>query len=500
MVPMWRQLWGFAAAISFFLVVLVASRAEAAPSVKGPISGKPALTLGSYEIDDGYVTEEFFISGTARSYQLRERPQDGRWAADVAATAPFATRIVVIRPKDGRKFNGTAVVEWLNVSLGADTAADWLVVHRELLRSGYAYVGVSAQKVGVDGGTAAVATAKASPLTLLDPSRYSGLHHPGDAFSFDIFSQAGAAVRGAGGVSVLGSLKLRHVLAIGESQSAAFLTTYYNAIQPLDKVYDGFLIHSRGGFSAPIDGGRLMPESNAVVNPVTLRTDLNTPVLTVLTETDVEGRSFPGFFRARQPDTDRIRAWEIPGTAHADIYIWRASQMDSGKESIAQLAAAFAPTRDLMGTQLEGPPINTAPQHHYVMEAALSQLHHWIEDGRAPPTAMPIEIATDTSPQSRPALVLDENGNARGGVRTPWVDVPVAKLSGSRSDANTLAAISGSTEVFDSAKLARLYPGGRTEYLKKFTSDLSTAVKNGFILKQDVPEISALAAYTYPSN
>ena len=45
-----------------------------------------------------------------------------------------------------KKFNGTVVVEWLNVSGGVDAAPDWTFAHTELIREGYAWVGVSAQK------------------------------------------------------------------------------------------------------------------------------------------------------------------------------------------------------------------------------------------------------------------------------------------------------------------------------------------------------------------
>ena len=36
-------------------------------------------------------------------------------------SAPYRTRIVVVRPQDPTQFNGTVVLEWLNVSSGFDT-------------------------------------------------------------------------------------------------------------------------------------------------------------------------------------------------------------------------------------------------------------------------------------------------------------------------------------------------------------------------------------------
>ena len=57
---------------------------------------------------------------------------------------------------------------------------------------------------------------EAHPLTQLDAGRYGKLSHPGDAFSFDIFSQAGRSIRRKD-AKVLGPLVAKRVIAIGES-------------------------------------------------------------------------------------------------------------------------------------------------------------------------------------------------------------------------------------------------------------------------------------------
>ena len=74
-------------------------------------------------------------------------------------------------------------LEWFNVSGGLDAAPDWGFVHRHLMREGFAWVGVSAQKVGVEGGGFA---AIALPLKKVNPERYGSLSDPGDAFAFDV--------------------------------------------------------------------------------------------------------------------------------------------------------------------------------------------------------------------------------------------------------------------------------------------------------------------------
>ncbi len=189
------------------------------------------------------MEEEFFLAGTAHSFALDgERSEDGRWTATPAATAPFKTRMLVRRPAEASRFNGTVHVEWLNVSGNTDAGPDWSYLHREIVRRGAAWVGVSAQKVGIDGG--GLPFVPDASLKKLNPDRYGSLLHPGDAFSYDMFTQAARGLAGNGGP--LASLRPERLLAIGESQSAAFLVTYINAIDPLERLFDGYFVHGRG--------------------------------------------------------------------------------------------------------------------------------------------------------------------------------------------------------------------------------------------------------------
>jgi hypothetical protein len=464
-----------------------------------PVPGKPVLLLSGFDLAPlGYSTEEFFISGTAESYTLAGAPTaDGRWQATAAATAPYVTRIVVVRPTDPHKFNGTVLVEWLNVSAGTDGSPDWNAAHREIMRGGYAYIGVSAQKVGVEGGPSIGGmSAMAAPLKKANPERYGSLSHPGDAFSYDIYSQAGRLLRQPKASGVLGPLVPKRIIAAGESQSAVFLTTYVNAVDPLAKVYDGFLIHSRFGAPSRLDGGSIMGSSASLPQPTRLRTDLRVPVVTVITETDLIGGGLPGFYGARQPDDKHLRVWEIPGTAHADIYTFTAGFIDSGTLPLEKLAAAWQPTDNILGMKL-AKPVNAGPQHHYVLEAALWNLDHWISTGHAPSKAPPMKATPSAQPDKPPTLVADANGETEGGIRTPWVDVPTARLSGIGNSGSPLAGLAGVTEPFDAPTLDRLYPGGKSDYLKKFQASLDSAIKAGFILPADRKEIMDLAAIAY---
>jgi hypothetical protein len=168
--------------------------------------------------------------------------------------------------------------------------------------------------------------------------------------------------------------------------------------------------------------------------------------------------------------------------------------IDSGKVSIADLAAAWAPTRT-MATRTLDKSINNAPQHHYVMQAAVRAMDTWLRTGRAPPSAARIEVLAEAR-----KAVLDVNGNARGGVRSPWMDVPVARLSGSGNSGNPQAIMLGSVEPLPDATLMQLYPGGRSDYITRFTAALDEAIKRGFILVDDRAEIIALAGAAYPND
>ncbi|WP_156689282.1 alpha/beta hydrolase domain-containing protein [Mycobacterium sp. Marseille-P9652] len=459
-----------------------------------PAPGKPFLLLGAYDIGDvGYVAEEFFVSGTATSYAAAgELGPDGHWPVNPSATADYTTRIAALTPADPARFNGTVLVEWLNVSSGIDAPAVWMMAHREVVRSGYAYVAISAQRVGVEGGTSMLGADMS--LKSHDPARYGGLHHPGDAFAYDIFSQAGALLGSAGASGIMRGLRPRHVIALGESQSAMFLTTYINAVDPLAGAFDGFLVHSRFAAGAPLDGSSIFDEHRAR-QAVAFRRDLRVPVLTVITETDLFSAAREGYYFARQPDHERLRVWEIPGAAHADNYTIMVAPIDSGSAPIDDLAAAYAPTDTLMGQRLSHY-INFAPQHHYVVQAALGALNAWVGTAAPPPTARPIEVRDTEQPQP----VLDANGLARGGVRTPWVDVPIARTTGFGGTESHMSAIFGSGEPFDTATLNRLYPNGIDDYLPRFTAALDEAIEAGFVLAADRAEIRELAAAMYPKG
>jgi hypothetical protein len=265
----------------------------------------------------------------------------------------------------------------------------------------------------------------------------------------DIFTQAGRALTRPSGSPPLGELEAQTLIATGQSQSAAFLISYINGVQRLAKVFDGFLLH-------------------ASAQPGRIRPDLDQPTFVFVTESEITGF---GFTAARQPDSKSVRTWEVAGAAHGDI--WETDGAGGGY-------AASCPSR------IRGGP------HTPTFRAALHRLVAWARTGAPPPVARRIELA---DPEQRRAVVIerDEHGNAVGGVRTPYVDVPVAALSGDAApDSSLLCRYFGSTTPFDAATLARLYPDHES-YVAKFTASTEAAVKAGFILRPEADEMIAAA-------
>jgi len=459
------------------------------------IDGTPSLFTVAFDLASvGYSVHEYFLGGTARSYTSKGPCEpDGRWDVAPTGEAPFTTRVVVYRPADSRRANGTVAVEWLNVTGGLDVPAVWMATHRHLVRAGCTWVGVTAQRVGIEGG----GVIPGLGLRHTAPDRYEALDHPGDVFSFDIFGQSARAA--------VETLTARHgvpvecVIAMGASQSAMHLTTFVNAFDLDDALFDAYLLQGRSGAAVPIESWNLdrLPPERAFAPAARrarltgrdhIRADARVPVLVVQSETDVFGSL--RYLPARQPDSDRFRLWEVAGAAHCDTYFLCASAHDSGALSPAELAALVARADDAgVGTEL---PINSGPQMHYVLQCAIDVLDRWARGGGAAPAAARLESDGDGS------LVLDELGIARGGLRTPWVDAPVAVLSG-LGQPGEMQELFGTTRVLAPDVLARWYPGGPDEYVERFRAATATAVGQGFLLDADRPEIEALGAEAWPS-
>jgi hypothetical protein len=469
---------GFLAAALLPAVTVTGPIASTTP-LRDPAHGYPYNATPLDLAKQGYVEEEFFIEGKANAYNTPA----GQTGSVKESGHPFKTRIVVRRPKSAAKFNGTVIVEWYNVSQGHDGEYDWFQSAEHILRAGYGWVGVSNQRVGVN------SLKEWSPLRYGTLDVTDGGKVTDDSLSYDIFSAAAEAVRG----KAMGNLKVTGLVAIGHSQSAGRLYTYFHSVHPLTpKIYDAVVLHGGGG---------------------KIGDDINVKVFKLLNETDVTGQA-----NNRQPDTDKFRQWEVAGTSHLDAKFsrmlaglgLRVSGMDpvEGSPSIAGPTisggagnGAAGNGDGVAGTNVcVNTPFSRIPEH-YVLNALLDHTARWIKDGTPPPTAPPIELRQlppaepvqsgrgGRGPQGpRWEVVHDQFGNAHGGIELSQHAVPTATNTGQNEGGATGGErncnLMGSYTAWDEARLATLYPT-HAAYVAKVKEVTEKNLKAGYIVKAD---------------
>jgi hypothetical protein len=422
------------------------------------IDGKPFNASVLDLAKQGYVEEEFFLTGAAKTYDIPRDQMSNGTPSD--ASHPFKTRLVVRRPASAAKFNGTVIVEWTNVSEGFDNEVEWFHSGEHFVRSGYAWVGVSAQSVGVN----ALKQRMGDRYGSLDVTDNDAVK--GDNLSYDIFTAAGQAVRGKNGQNILGGLKAERVIASGHSQSAGRLATYFNAVHPLTPTYDAVLLHGGGG---------------------RMRADLTVKIWKLLSETDVLGQ-----VAVRQADSDKFRTWEVAGVSHLD-YTHATQLVKLGLRSKETMLPTPAPG-PARGNATPGPfngcvhpPLSRIPGE-YVQNALYDHMVRWLKDGTLPPTAPAIEIVTENG---RPAIDRDSFGNALGGIRLAEHAVPTAVNSGENTGTG-FCFLTGSHEDFDKARIAMLY-SSHTSYVSDVKAATDKNLKAGFIVKADAQKTIAAA-------
>ncbi|MEM9257347.1 MAG: alpha/beta hydrolase domain-containing protein [Pseudomonadota bacterium] len=435
-----------------------------AVTVTGPITagGEPATSSPLDLTAAGYIEEEFFYEGDAWSYRFLQEPAgDGRWDVAQNDTAAFKTRLLVRRPVSAEAFSGVVFVEWLNVTGAFDLDGDWLQAAPLLLREGHAWVGVSVQSTGVNGGQSVLEEiGSGEGLVGSNPERYGTLFHPGDEYAFDMFSQAADALTAGAGPAPLGSLQPSELIAFGPSQSAAFLTTYVNAVHSQAQRYDGIILHSRPGLAAPLDGD-VAEDSLAVIQ---VRTDLTEPVFIIQAENDLTALNY---LPARQPDSDTVKLWEIAGVAHADTWV------------LAEITGA--PVTPQEGAAILGcdRPINDG-SHREIFRAGVDHMVRWVREGEPPPAAPGLEIASSSPPE----VARDDSGIALGGLRHPDVEVPVAALSGEAGNEGITCFLFGSTRPFEVFELAARY-ASTADYHAQYRAAAEVAVEAGYLLPEE---------------
>ena len=427
----------------------------------------------------GYVEEEFFVSGTGNAYDWA---QDGSLSV-LASGLPYTTRIMVRRPVNASRFSGNVVVELINNSRTYDWPMAWSVLFPHILESGHAYVGISIRPRGIDS------------MKKFNPARYEALSFgapqqacPGNAAEdrredvhWDIISQVGALLKTPRSSGPLAGFNVQRMYVTADDGDVA---TYVNAIHAHAKmadgrsIYDGYL-HKGNAYPVRINACAPAPGAS---DPRRKDRGANVPVVRLLTEGDVLTA-----FNMRRDDSDAAgdmyRLYEVAGSAHMDASYYRHLPLVEDQTKMGQ--PAFTSNWPVAYKCAIDIAITDAPLYRYAMNAALQNIDRWVREGRPAPRAERVAVRNGGTPQA--AFVFDDFGNAVGGVRSPYLDVPTgiyhAKTPGPGVCGNLL-----NVDPFDWARLESLY-GSHQGYVAKVGQAVDRLVQQGWLTRADGEKI-----------
>jgi hypothetical protein len=409
------------------------------PSVEGPIAttdtSKPYTAVLQYDLPPGWVDEEYFVS-----------------CSSPAIT--YKTTVIVRKPETPRRASGIVAVDPLH------SAGLWglmTLLQPYLVENGDVHIGVVASNGPLE------SFVKAS-----DPARYASLSIPTtpDAPN-EVLAGVGALLHQRP-KALLGDIKFKDAILGGWSQTAVVTRTFISSPQGRGTVddkplYDGYFpgqaaVGSSGGAQV-----QAIPDTKVPVVDLQGERELLVTVAVY------------GSLGYRRRDSSTYRLYEVAGMSHVN------NEPDNP-------VAAFGKS-----VMCEWPPgaIPSAFSQTQMWDMAFDNLVKWTSKGTPPPRAPRIKLEPDGK-----TVVRDANGNAVGGVRSVYVDVPTATITPtSLAPGGVLSnpcAYVGYQLDFGPDKLAQSY-GSHNGYVRQVTKDVKRLVKEGWLLPQAAREQIAAA-------
>ncbi len=353
--------------------------------------------------------------------------------------APYTTRIIVRRPRTASAFSGIVVSEALHAG-GRSLVFEWS--RQSILTRGHLFVEIVH-----------------SPANITLLKTFNGDRYPTLAIvqgqTNEIIAQVGRLVKS--GTGPFAGYAVRHATLMGTSASSGTVRNYLGAHATLRMpderpIFDGFLLTSTNG-NTPL--------------PV-----VDVPMIQMPTQTEVVTWAEAGI-AYRRPDSDapgnRFRLYEVAGMPHNNSRDSPAFQNDPCTLPVTDFpAGAFT-------------------------ALALNHLIDWIANGRTPPRAPSITVDQDATGDGSP-LALDAFGNATGGIRNVWVDVPMATYGvmgkGKTTATDRLCLLAGTKSPLPDATLRMLYPS-RAQYATRVDERLTQLIAEGWFLPEYADRVRA---------
>ncbi len=440
----------------------------------------------------GYVEEEYLISGQARVFDWPDGP-----ARKVLGQGPYTTRILVRRPKDHRRFNGTAIVEPFNPSTAVDLPIMWAESHQQMLADGYAWVGVTIKPNTIrslkkfdSARYASVAMPNPAPQPRCEAAAINSWSQPTTpadetGLAWDILSQLGRLLKEASPANPLGQAAQRLYMT-GQSQTAGYARTYASVFgttvvdskgKPL---YDAYLYSGSPPWQVPLNqcAKDLPPGDPTLITPA-----VGVPIIELFAQGDI-GTNIETRRADADGPRDLFRRYEIAGAAHTNP--WEELSFASAEDM-----KRIEPDGDAGAGDVCTPENVSASDFpiRYVFDAAWRNLDDWVRRGVAPPRASRLALKVKPGEAFVPdkSFVEDELGNAKGGVRTPYVDVPTARWVGAKAGPFRCLFV-GYKFDFDQARLRSLYKN-HDDYVNKVRASAAELERQRWLTPADAAEI-----------
>ena len=482
----------------------IAIEGDLLPEIVGPIpvtaTSHPFLTQSERCASVGYVEAEYFLKGQAKVYDWTGNNSE---IAVLAGPSPYVTRILVRRPRDASRFSGNVEVQIFNATSGVDIGGPNDFV--SMAENGDVWIGVTSKAL----------TAKA--LQRFDPERYAQLswvspvasrcEFPSmmslaggqdelrrraaanalgsspdteDGLIWDMLAQLGLLLKSEERSRLLPGFSKPWLIMVGGSQSAIYMRTWVAAFHKRCRLPDGAPVYN--GYFATV--GPMMARINQCSSDIAFHDprqlmpdDIDVPFISMCSEAELWGD-----WRTRQPNVVTPQAgiisYEVPGGGHL------AGDVPGGNPDMLMAIASAA---DMARTGIQLPAIALMPPVDFpwgpAMRGALHNLKLWVRERTPPPTAAPIEV------NAAGEVARDQHGNALGGLRMPYIDVPTASFQGSTAMGGSLAV---TKRAFTPAELRALYPT-HADYVSQFSAATDRMVAGRWISARDAATMKAAA-------
>lgn len=432
--------------------------------------------------EKGYIEEEYFIYGKANVYGW-----DNGEKTVLLPDNPYTNRILVRKPENREKFSGNVVVEILNSTSFIDFDRCWALTYRYMMRNGDIYIGITS-KPNVIPAMLKVDAERYAPLNWKNPQKelkydlanqdlgnMEGASSPEteDGLFWDMLTDLAELLREKEN-PLIGAYAPYYQYLAGWSQSGAYMIRFINDFayekERENPYFDGYF--SAGSAST------CMPDLNQGYGRTAASSDRRLrrvcqPYMEMHTESENvlwgnrEARGITSFEKEMQ-----YCIYDVPGATHdakstmIDYYIGDRDVFLSG-------IIPNYPGREIHP--------NDFP-YEVAFQTALSLLYSWVREGKRPFQTEPIQ--TDGNLVN----LTDETGNAKGGFRLPFVEVPLCIYhpvsTPMKPDFAFGCTLFGYVENYSREQALKLY-GSMAGYLQKFQDSLKDCVCRGLVLPED---------------